>query len=151
MTIRWPSGRDFAELKRQVSINKDKINKGRVLVIDPASVKVGFAILEQGEVVQAGTINLPRDVAINNRLRTLAKVLRSGGRFDIVAVERIRGRMAHEYLKWSIGAIISSTRAKVFIEIPIHAWKAYAGKEHSKSDVNDAMAMAGTLLELARE
>jgi Holliday junction resolvasome RuvABC endonuclease subunit len=149
--IKWPRGSHHHHFKKQISENIDTILNGTILAIDPASVRLGYAVTKKGKVTDQGVIELDQKAPINQRLQDIVYTLQKDKDYDILAVEMIRGKMAHVYLKFSVGAIIGGARAPVCIEVPIHSWKAYAGKEHKKSDDSDAVAMAETLIALAKE
>jgi Holliday junction resolvasome RuvABC endonuclease subunit len=137
--------------KKQVQENLDTILNGTILAIDPASVRLGYAVAKKGEVVDQGVIELDSKAPINQRLQDIVYTLQNDKEYDILAVEMIRGKMAHVFLKFSVGAVMGGAKAPVCIEVPINVWKAVAGKDHKKSDTNDAIAMAETLIALAEE
>lgn len=149
--IKWPKGSDMARLRKQVEVNIDAILDGTFLAIDPASIRVGYAIFQAGVYKESGTIELNDREPINMRLRDLAFTLDKDGKYDLLAIERIRGQMAHAYLKFSIGAIMAGVNTPSCIEVPINAWKAVAGKDYKKSDEGDAEMIGLTLITLAEE
>jgi len=136
-------------LLKQIKLHKNTILTGSVLAIDPASRSLGYAIAEAGEVVEYGSL-VAEDAPINIRLQSIVNVLQEE-EYDILVIELIRGSMAHVYLHWAVGAIVSAVQAPILLELPIHAWKAWVGKEYIKGDDTDANAIAETLLALARE
>jgi Holliday junction resolvasome RuvABC endonuclease subunit len=138
-------------LRKQVRENLDLILEGTILAIDPASIRLGYAVAEAGEITDQGVIELDRKAPIQTRLQAVVDTLREDREYDVLAVEMIRGKMAHVYLKFSVGAVIGGAKTKVCIEMPINAWKAVAGKDHKKSDDADAVMIAKTLILLARE
>lgn len=122
-----------------------------MLAIDPASgatSQPGWAAFSQGKLLKSGTLQLPRGMPIQQRLRELFKAL-SLSSPDVLVIERIRGSMAHEHLKWSVGVSIAATCASVVIEMPVSTWKKHAGPNHVKSDVNDAEAIGHCLIACA--
>lgn len=149
--VKWPLGTHMHKFKEEVGNNIDAILEGEILAIDPASITLGYAVTKKGKVVDSGKIQLDNKAPINERMQDIVNTLQNDAEYDVLAVEMIRGKMAHVYLKWSVGAIVGGTKAPVCIEVPINAWKAVAGKEHKKSDDADAVAMANTLIALAKE
>jgi Holliday junction resolvasome RuvABC endonuclease subunit len=136
---------------QEVKANSEAILNGDILAIDPASITIGYAVAKKGKVTDSGIIKLDAKAPINERMQDIVDTLRADEKYDVLAVEMIRGKMAHVYLKWSVGAIVGGAKAPVCIEVPINAWKAVAGKDHKKSDNADAVAMAETLIALAKE
>ena len=151
MTIKWPKGSHMQNFRKHVQDNLDTILTGTILAIDPGSVRLGYAVANKGEIVDHGTIELDQRASINNRLQDIVNTLQKDKSYDILAVEMIRGQMAHVFLKFSVGAVMGGAKAPVCIEVPIHAWKAVAGKEHKKTDADDAFQIANTLITLAKE
>ena len=149
--IRWPRGLYQAQFRAQIIENLDKVLNGNMLVIDPASKTLGYATTVNGAVIDTGTIELSENIPVNQRLQELVALLYNEAEYDILGIEMIRGKMAHHYLKFSVGAVIGAVHAPACIEVPISSWKAYAGKQHKKSDEADAIAMAETIIALAKE
>lgn len=149
--IKWPRGLQMATLKKLAQQHRYKILNGTMLAIDPASINVGYAVTKKGEVVETGTINLNPRAEIHHRLQELVNILRADGQYDVLAIELIRGKMAHAYLNFSVGAILGAVNTDVFMEVPINAWKALAGSNHTKSDANDAEMIAKTVITIAKE
>lgn len=151
--VNWPKGQRMSILKKLAKDNAEGILKGSILAIDPASKSLGYAVTKKGKVVDQGTIQLDARAPINERLKDIVRILQKDGEYSILAVEMIRGRMAHVYLTWSVGAVIGSAKAPVLIEIPIPAWKALAkiDPDYTKSDDADAAKLAETLIALAKE
>ncbi len=150
--ITWPKGSPMRKLRAHVKQHRDAILYGDVLVIDPASINVGYAVLQRGIIIERGTIEVDPELPIKMRLQEIANtLLEDESSYDVMAIERIRGRMAHAYLSFSIGAIMGSVDAPDCIEVPVNVWKAFVGKNHTKGDEEDAVAMAETLVVLATE
>lgn len=132
---------------------------GTVLAIDPSSgawsqrykeqSHPGWARFHAGVLVASGVVPMDgKKQNIFQRLRALYDALLAE-KPDVLVVEQIRGTMAHQYLKWSVGVIIASVRASYTIEMPIATWRAYAGKGHKKSDEADAVQIGLTLISIA--
>lgn len=149
--IRWPRGTYQLQFRSQVKKHLDKILNGSVYVIDPASVRLGYAITQEGKLDEYGCIEIDGNLPANQRLQEINKIIQNDSDYDILAIEMIRGKMSHHYLKFSVGAIMGAAKPLICIEVPISSWKAYAGKQHKKSDEADAIAMAETIIALAKE
>lgn len=151
VSIRWPNGNHMNALRKQVSANIDSILKGTILAIDPASIRLGYAVAKRGEIVEQGTIELDQKAHIGDRLKDIVNILQNDAEYDVLAIEMIRGQMAHAFLKFSVGAAMGGAKAHTHIEVPINAWKAVAGKGHEKDDASDAAMIAKTIITLALE
>jgi hypothetical protein len=159
--IKYPSGKYFDKFKKEVAANKDAILNGTILTIDPASIRLGYAVAKKGVVVTQGTIELDQKATIQQRLQDIVSTLQEDDKYDMLGIEMIRGQMAHVYLKMACGAVIGSVKAPVCIEVPILVWQAFAMdyfdcdkvkdyKENYKSDDTDARMIAETLIDVAR-
>lgn len=136
---------------------------GTLLAIDPSSGSwnsktkeqsyPGYALFKAGVLVESGVVQVSgKNKKAPERLRMVYDALVA--KFtapDILAIELIRGRMAHETLKWAVGVSIAAIRAPIVIEVPIMSWKKWAGKDHIKTDENDAVAIGMVVLEAARK
>lgn len=132
-----------------------------VLAIDPSSGSYnkagqqsypGYALFDRGELVESGVIDLDgKNVDIQFRLREIYDCCAEQFEApDVLVIERIRGRKAHEYLKWSISVFITAIRAPILIEMPVTTWRSYAGPNHDKSDENDAIAIGQAAVAIAK-
>ena len=110
----------------------------------------GWAVYHKGKLVGSGTIAIPGGQPVQDRLSFLYKHLAKQSP-DVLVVERIRGSRAHEFLHWAVGVTVAATCPLVVLEIPIATWKKRAGKNHVKSDENDAKAMGQAVVDIARE
>ncbi len=138
---------DFTKLVR---LNAHTLLNGTVLAIDPASGGTslpGWAYWNKGSHVSAGVLAIAPG-CIQERLHSLYQSL-AGRRPDVLLIERIRGKMAHEYLRWACGVIIAATNPLVLIEVPISTWHKNAGPDHVKNDMNDAVAIGRTVMTMA--
>ncbi len=148
--VKFPKGKHPATFRKQLEALAPNCRNGRVLIIDPASQSLGYAILDKLKLVDSGTIVVKGNILV--RITQLYSKLRDLGEFEVLAVERIRGARAHVYLQWSVGAIVAGTRAASMIEVPISFWKAVIDKEtYVKSDENDAKSMAKVIQLLLSE
>ena len=100
--IKWPKGKDHAYLIKEVGKHIDVILNGTFIAIDPASITLGYAVSKSGIVTEQGEIALNARAPINHRLQELVTTLQNDGEYGILAIERIRGNMAHAYLKFSV-------------------------------------------------
>ena len=149
--INWVKGKDMERLKTQVGDNLDAILKGKFIAIDPASRTGGYAVYQSGVLIESGTIVLDKNKDAIDRLMELGEILLDDDEYDLMAIERIRGSMAHTFLKFSIGAYVVGIGAPVNIEVPINAWKKVTPPDYVKSDENDAIMIGKTLVVLAKE
>lgn len=134
----------------KITIN---LSNKRFVAIDPASgasSMPGFAVYENGSLVSSGTLSINSDFPIQYRLQQLAAECRNLGVFDILVIERIRGKMSHESLKWAVGTIIASVQADGLIEMPITTWQKYAPKDWVKGDESDAIAIGHAVLHITQ-
>jgi hypothetical protein len=138
-------------LETQVEKHRDIILNGRIMGIDPGSQSMGYAVAQSGKIEECGVFEMNKKAPIAERLQDIVTTLRKEGKYDLLVVEMIRGKMAHVFLKFSVGAVMGGVQAPICIEMPINAWKAAAGPDHQKSDENDAYAILHALIELAKE
>lgn len=128
-----------------------------ILAVDPSSGSQGsnpaVAYYEDGKLLDVYEIELNGRLPIQKRLTQLAIECAKLPRADVLVIERIRGRMAHEYLKWAVGTIIATASYTTLIEMPIPLWKKTVKnlEGYSKSDVNDAIAIGFAYWELLKE
>lgn len=127
------------------------ITTGTLLSIDPASGGTsapGYAAFRGGEMLESGTLKIGKG-SIQSRLRAIYECLQNTNP-DVLVIEKIRGNMAHEFLRWSVGVIVAATCPTVLIECPTSTWRSHAGKAHKKSDEADAVAIGKCTLAKAR-
>ena len=151
---------------KRVPKYKHEITKGCMLVVDPASgrsSKPGYAVFRGGKMVTNGVATEVGGADIATCLTALhewgQQMQRQYGPFEVLAIEKIRGRMAHVYLTWAVGVTIQAVTeglavSPIIIEVPITPWRAYA-KRHlpdwTKGDAEDAKAMGEFLLYTAHQ
>jgi hypothetical protein len=68
-----------------------------------------------------------------------------------MALELLRGTMAHAYLKWSAGVSVAAVRAPILLEIPVVVWKAAIEADYEKSDEFDAQMIGRALIWFTRD
>lgn len=153
--IKWPKGwanTFFAKVRK----HRDKVLRGRVLYVDPAtgaSSNPGWALSEAGVLVASGEIaGLHGETP--ERLAQLFWRLHDDPRFqdlDMLVVEQLRGSMVAAQLHWSVGAILAALPAEVMCEIPIKVWKAVAKTDptYTKGDEADARAFCAAVVAVA--
>jgi hypothetical protein len=125
------------------------IMNGTLLVVDPSSKSVGYAYYEKGALVSAGEVKTKATDDAHVRLVSITKQLVN--KFsdpDVLAIEEIRGRMAHNVLMWSVGAIITALRPTELVEIPISMWHALRESDYIKTDAKDAALMAEAIFQV---
>lgn len=149
--IKWPKGSYMATLRKQVREHNDLILNGSMIAIDPASVRSGYAVTEAGKIIEQGVITVPATLDVGKRLQYIVNTLQEDREYDVLAIELIRGKMAHAFLKFAVGAIMGGVKVQHHIEVPIIAWKAVAGKGYVKEDSEDAAMIARTVVLLAKE
>ncbi len=140
---------DIATAARRYS---SAILTGNLLAIDPASGGTsdpGYACYVNGALQASGTIPLKGKDPIYLRLGALYLWLHGKWDVDVLVVERIRGKMAHEFLRWAVGVTVAAVQPRLLFEMPVPTWKKLAGKHHVKTDENDAIAIGDTMISLA--
>ncbi len=147
----WGGGKQTPGIIRSIEAIASVINTGTLLAIDPASKSLGYALYEAGELTSKGKL-VSKKRQVNERLHDLHKQLKNKFKsIDILAVEKIRGSMAHDYLKWSIGVAIVSINSDFMIEVPIQFWKKLREDDYTKDDDNDAELIGAVLVRIAEE
>lgn len=148
---KWTQGTKTKLDIKEIEKHALTILRGVVLVIDPASKSLGWAIYRQGKLDKKGTI-VAKAVNVNTRLIEISRKLEPliAG-VDVLAIEKIRGSRAHDYLKWSIGMVISTVRSPIMVEVPISLWKQVRTVEYTKTDENDAEMIGIVVMTIAKE
>jgi len=147
----------------QVKEAWELILNGTFLSIDPSigstASMPGYALFEQGNLVESGIIQVSISNKKNIRLYNIAKSFREGFRKpDVIAIENIppikfKGGMngwSLVSLQRSIGAILSVFDAP-YIEVAPIAWQKYKFDGYSKSDEEDAICIGLCVLAAARD
>lgn len=153
--ILWP--KRYVKFYNVIRFNKDLITKGKLISIDPASggkSLPGFAVFNNGKLVQKGFIELPSKMPVAYRLRVLySKLSVLVEDADVLAIEEIRGNMGHVFLLWSVGVAVCAIKCKVLIEVPINVWRALAKADplYQKADDEDAYLIGKALIVRAEE
>jgi hypothetical protein len=129
---------------------------GKFLAIDPSSgsekSKAGFAYFKNGQLIESGIVDIDHTAPIAERLDTLYQFLsRRYSGVDLLVVEKIRGKLAHIYLTWSVGVTVAATRAKSLYEMNTQTWKKYVPEGYEKSDTDDAVAIGNAAIAVCEE
>lgn len=143
--------------------HRDKILTGTVLAIDPSSgaynrdrqeqSNIGYALFRAGELADSGVVAMDGRAmpVVWDRLRDLHDCLASEFPVpDVLIIEAIRGRIAHEYLKWSVAVISVAVRAPIVLEMNVATWRSKVGTKYQKSDENDAISIGSALIHIVR-
>lgn len=144
----------MSKYEAQCEKHREAIATGRLLAIDPASgatSDIGYAIFEKGELIESGSISIPR-AKTPKRLRELCRVVyhKFKDQFpDVLVVERIRGSNAHVSLLWAVGTIIAALPCDILLECPVPTWKKHRPWGYEKSDEQDAKCIGQATLILA--
>lgn len=155
--IKWPSGPTTNAIYSKIRANKDLIQNGVVLAIDPSSggsSPVGWAWAIKGKRESSGILEVSKKLPVARRLGELIQLFGEGfcdPKPDVLLIEKIRGSRAHAFLLWAVGATIAMFYDSVIIEIPTNIWKAYAGKGYEKSDEGDAICILESVLLLSQQ
>jgi len=149
----WP--RKYEAMYTRINSLSDTILHGVLLAIDPSSggtSKPGYAIFKAGKLFRAGEIStIPGKAQIGVRLQhvydEIDKLLPTPP--DLLAIEMIRGKIAHEYLMFSVGASMAAGRAPETIEVPTNMWKALAKvtPDYTKANDMDSIMIGKCLIE----
>jgi len=159
---RSSAGSTIHRYERAVRKNREIIKKGKLLAIDPSSGSrssmPGYALYKRGNLETCGMISIPLDGVnrhLYKRLRYLNQSLEMFKTVDVLLIEEIplkgggRAISGHISLLQAVGVIIASVQAGVVIPVPICVWKKNLSPDYKKTDVNDALALATTTLNLA--
>jgi len=152
--VKWP--RNYQDFYRSVRKHHKLILSGVVVAIDPSSggsSAPGFAIFKEGKLSACGELDIPSSRPIQERLRILYD--QAGALTptppDVLVIEEIKGAMAHEFLKWSVGVTLAAVRAPLYLGVPINCWKAVAQVTpgYVKGNDTDATIIGDTVIILA--
>lgn len=151
MASKWGTGKTIPQIVKQIEGHAPAILEGRLLAIDPASRSLGFCLYQSGQLLEKGKI-VSKAGDVNTRLRSIsAQLIEKFKDIDILAVEKIRGSQAHDYLRWSIGAVVVSVNASKMVEVPISFWKKIMPEGYVKDDDNDAELIGTVMLHIAQD
>lgn len=124
--------------------------KGRLLSFDPSSGSAGslpgWALYSQGELVEAGLLNIPRSGPIHIRLQALMKAVSELPKPDVVAVEQIshfiKGfNKGAVNLHKAIGVIQAACQCPKLVNVAVISWKKLVPESYLKDDDRDAIGI----------
>ena len=120
--------------------HKNAIQMGTVLIIDPASISLGYCIIQDGKEMDAGELVArgPISQRLNSLHDQLEEVLKHYHPIDVLLIELVRTGTGSRELGWGAGNSIGPANTPVTIEIPFAMWKNVQDENYTKSDVNDA-------------
>jgi len=151
--VKWPA--KYATLYRTVKKAKAQILNGKILAIDPASKTAGYALYDKGKLVTSGKLICKPKEPIAVRLASLHEQIQDllDEDVSVVAIEQIRGTMAHAYLKFAVGAAMAASGRPLTFEVPINVWRAVAKATvgYEKSDDRDAELIGEALIRICSE
>jgi len=109
------------------------------LFIDPGSKSLGYAIFEDNELVESGTIKSTASKKVGYRLQEIRKGLKkatSRWKFDEVHIEKLNYR-THYYVMWCVGVVVElyGNSEHISDDIAVTSWKSfYKLKQSDKGD-----------------
>ena len=141
---------------RQVRPNKKNILMGSMLVIDPGSTSLGYAMYQHGSLITSGSIQV-KSPFVQVRLKALAEELRQFPEVDLLVTEYIHSPnhktipTNYTSLLKSIGCIMSNTQWNYCLEIAPILWKDVLGdiSIKGKNDEEDAKLIGEAMIRLA--
>jgi Holliday junction resolvasome RuvABC endonuclease subunit len=151
--VYWPRGKLVDKFAADVRRLGHLLRYGSVLAIDPASISVGWAYFENGELKDSGTFNLGKTRPINLRLQDLLKHLQHLPTPDVLVLEQIKGPGAYDQLKYAVGVTQAAVVTPNMVLCPIPVWKAYAKQDENytvKGDQADAEVIGAATIEFSR-
>ena len=150
-------------LKAQVLERQRTFRNGLVLSIDPSTgmaSDIGYAYYQQGRLLKAGVVEVPKSRLVGDRLVFLFDLFSNKDDFpvpDLILMEQMPPvRSPHiTVIQRAIGVITVAFRGVYVLEVPVQSWKARVKKwekdfrfTYQKSDVNDAIVLLATTLEM---
>ena len=130
---------------------------GTMLAIDPSigsdSSLPGYALFEQGELVESGVFEVQRGASKHIRLYEITRIIREDFPYvpDVLAVERIVARpfrggsgmnaVSLSSLHKAIGAIMSAAPFTHLVEVATSSWVPYKPDDYEKTDEFDAITI----------
>ncbi len=112
----------------------------RVLYVDPASISSGWALFENGKLIDSGTVAVDKKMPVFLRLYHIYKAYRklrlSPNELHIEQLVR----NTHIYTHWSVSVIALSLfrrNVQVDADIPIASWQKFADWKGEKTPLKD--------------
>lgn len=146
-------------MRKALRLNAKNILEGRMVVIDPGSTGMGYAVYVGGKMNNIGKLAPDEGTRVlHHRLQQLSEgVRRITEGADIVVFENIGApnerTVIKSYLQLikSIGAIHASTECKYTIEIKPRTWQLFCDDAYRKDDDMDALYMGHAVVELTKQ
>lgn len=153
-----------SEVYKSTQENLHGLLEGVVLSVDPSigstSSMPGWAVYRKGEFVASGTIQIPPQLKVWERLRRLANGMRHlylEYTPDVLVYEeitalnnRVGGNAnAHASLLKALGVILSVPGPDGYVGIYPISWKKQVREDYVKSDERDAIEIGYVVIELA--
>lgn len=127
-------------------------------MVDPASgasSNPGVAVLQKGKLVANFELNVPLGTAPKRLNWIYTAMQREVGPYikgkHVLVIEKLRGRMLKEVLKWSAGVAVAAFPEAILFEMPIPSWHSLRTADYVKSDKEDARLMAELILKVTKE
>lgn len=136
--------------ERAVARYAERVLTTTVLSVDPSSSsrgsQPGYALFRGGVLQEAGVLDIPPGLPLNQKLGRLVQDLQSGFTgVDILILEYISPFFAkqrsHMSLQRACGAIMGAVPADICLECPPQTWHLLAPENYVKTDMNDAILM----------
>ena len=128
--------------------------KLRRLFVDPASVSSGWALFEDDDFVESGTVLADKKQKIWDRLKYVYNAYKElPFEFDEVHVEDVpRVRTCHIYVHYSVGIVLAALANKadvLKVDIPVKAWQKHVEWEEKEKPLKAFKRRAESRDELA--
>lgn len=124
----------------------------RIVYIDPASISTGWALFENGKLIQSGTIAVDKKLSVFLRLFQIYKAykkLRLAP--NEIHIEQLV-RNTHIYTHWSVSVIalaLFRRNVKVDADIPIASWQKFTEWKENKTPLKSYIRRTKSEDELA--
>lgn len=112
----------------------------RILYVDPASISSGWALFEDGELIDSGTVAVDKKMNVFLRLHHIYKAykkLRLSP--NEIHIEQLV-RNTHIYTHWSVSVIalgMFRRNVQVDADIPISSWQKFTDWKGNKAPLKD--------------
>jgi Holliday junction resolvasome RuvABC endonuclease subunit len=110
----------------------------QVLYIDPASISSGWALFEDGVLINSGTIAVDKKDNVFIRLCKIYKSYRKVPKVGEVHIEQLV-RNTHIYTHWSVSVIaiaLHHSGCNISADIPIASWQKYTDWQGKKAPLH---------------
>jgi len=152
-----------SKLLGDIKLYRGLILEGRLLSIDPScgssSSLPGYAIYEQGKLIESGVINVTLSHNLNARLKGIGEVISQFPDIDITVVEEVpsaargwqRSVTGHASLLKAVGMCIACSPSPYTISVDARIVAKYRPDGYVKSDEEDAKLIGAVAIKLAGE